>query len=42
MAEIAVVVGCFPLICLFIYAISYDGLKFLKKTLGNRNSSKKY
>ena len=40
MADIAVVIACIPLIGLFIYAISYDGFKMLKKALSNKNSNK--
>ena len=40
MADIAVVIASIPLIGLFIYAVSYDGFKMLKKTLSNRNSNK--
>ena len=34
MTDIVVVIAGIPLIVLFIYAISYDGFKMLKKTIG--------
>ena len=40
MADIAVVIAGIPLIGLFIYAISYDGFKMIKKSLNNKNSNK--
>ena len=40
LADIAVVIAGIPLIGLFIYAISYDGFKMLKKALINKSSNK--
>ena len=40
MTDIVVVIAGIPLIGLFIYAISYDGFKMLKKTLNNKNPNK--
>ena len=40
MTDIVVVIAGIPLFGLFLYAISYDGLKMLKKTLSDKGSNK--
>ncbi|MFL2814812.1 MAG: hypothetical protein ACJ0BU_08650 [Candidatus Puniceispirillales bacterium] len=40
MTDIVVVIAGIPLIVFFIYAISYDGFKMLKKTLSYKISNK--
>ena len=40
MADIVVVVASIPLICIFIYTISYSAIKNLKRVRGNKGSNR--